>query len=136
MSGATYEKLDRPAADEHSDSPDDYAGRTSADVRQHDYETLTAEEEAGRLLGGSEKKAAKRREKRGSGKGRRRRLKGEESELMYEMEEGGPRASSDSSGNSSEVDLQKLGETQARQKVGGRRVLGQVCCKADSVSDE
>lgn len=37
---------------------------------------------------------------------------------MYEMEEGGRRSSSaESSGHSSEGDMQRLGETQARQKV-------------------
>ena len=135
MSGATYEKLDRPEADvsDASSSEEEYDGlshgpqRTSEDVRQHDQETLAAEEEAERLLAGGSEKASSRRAQRRDERRQRRRDRrmdrrkkkyGGESELMYQMEEGGPRDSSaESSERSNEVDMQRLAETQARHKV-------------------
>ena len=132
MANAAYEKLDAPVDDEFSDegsehdSPAQARARTSEDVRRRDQETLTREEEAERLLGGggekrhgkSPSRREKRQKKRASKREKRRSKRGEESEVMYEMEEGGPRSSSaESSGHSSEVDTQRLGEMQARQKV-------------------
>ena len=134
-----FEKYDKAEDDGSSESEDQYTGaspaqRTSDDVRRHDQDTLGAEEEAERLLGGQEEKRepasgtrlAKifarsdgedrpaRREKRRT---RRRARKEEKRELMYEMEEGGPRSSSaESSEHSSEVDMARLGEMQARSK--------------------
>lgn len=133
MSSAKYEKVD-PIEDgdaDLSDSNEEYdydttQDRTSEDVRRHDLETLTAEEEAERLLrpeskkklsqrGDDEKREARRQRRKERGSKRSKR-KGEENELMFTMEEGGPRASDESSGHSSEVDFQRLGEVQARQK--------------------
>lgn len=133
MSSATNEKVDRAGGDDFSGSEGDgYDGqpRTSEDVRRHDRETLTAEEEAERLLGGggseekasgfgqrfADRRAARRQRRREARREKRSRKKGgrEESELMYDMETG-HRSSSESS---SETDLRRLKETQARQKVG------------------
>lgn len=140
MSSGTYEKVRVAGGDDFSDSEGEDDGaqaRTSEDVRRRDRETLTAEEEAQRLLGGGggggekgsrigkfftrgegQTQETRRQSRRASRRERRRRKKGEESSVMYEMEEGGPRSSSaESSGHSSEVDMQRLGEVQARQKV-------------------
>lgn len=131
MSGSAYEKVDHEEDLSESDNDYDSADvpRTSEDVRRHDRETIAAEEEAERLLGrgdvqGSSKwfkrqedgdKEPSRRQKRRQRR-RRRKNGGEESELMYEMEEGGQRSSStESSGHSSEIDMQRLREVQARQ---------------------
>ncbi|KAK8213322.1 hypothetical protein M8818_002621 [Zalaria obscura] len=113
--------------------------RTSIDIRRKDRGIIEDEEEVEKLLsgdteakglrglfkrkeeGGDEvrlsnrerrqlEREAKREVKRESRKQRRHKKRGEESELMYEMEEGGHRESSESSGNSSEVDRQKLEE--------------------------
>ena len=138
MSGnAAFEKLDRPDSNDFSESENEYAAhnRTSEDVRRQDRETIGAEEEAERLLAGDEKSSrverlfkrradggeqdAKRQRRKESRRlKRRKRKEGQESELMYDME-GGHRSSDDSSGHSSEVDLKRLAETQAKQKVGG-----------------
>ena len=139
MASGAYEKYDRPEDDGFSGSDNEHhdsarAQRTSEDVRRRDQETLTAEEEAARLLGGErelsmpgggsrigtflgrsdgDRNEPRRKKKRA----RRKSRKEEKRELMYEMEEGGPRSSSaESSGHSSEVDLRRLGETQARWK--------------------
>lgn len=124
LNGPDDEELD----DDH-DEP-----RLSEDVRRHDNDTLTAEEEAERLLGGSEKasrstsnvqKSRRQHRKRDS----RRRDGGKDGELMYEMEEGGPRSSSaESSGHSSEIDMKALGETQAKQKKVGIDTIYQNTC--------
>lgn len=123
----------------------DENARTSAEIRRHDYDTLTAEEEAEEVLlrgtrahvnekaGGLAGRLFRRNEKlperdhdasvRVSRKSRRQRRRSgrkpdsEEASLMYEMEEARRRESAESSGNSSEVDLQKLGEVAASQKV-------------------
>jgi len=110
--------------------------RTSTNIRRHDKEILDNEEEVEKLLVGTQKPVGIRglfrrneeqgtevrisnRERRqlkkearrdGRRKKRRRKKRGEESELMYEMEEGGHRDSGESSGNSSDVDRQKLEE--------------------------
>ena len=139
MASGAYEKYDRPEDDDFSGSDNEHhdsaqAQRTSEDVRRHDHDTLTAEEEAERLLGGKQEQSLPGGSSRigklfgrseGDGKGPRRKRKRagrksrkeEKRELMYEMEEGGPRSSSaESSGHSSEVDMQRLGETQAKRK--------------------
>jgi hypothetical protein len=141
MDRQEYEKLDQADADnEHladsnAESEDEADPRTPGEVRRHDEETLTAEEEAERLLTGGADRGASRggrggrrrdgndgtfNEKRHTKRRKRRAARGgEEGELMYEMEEGGPRSSSaESSGNSSEVDMATLGQAQARHKVG------------------
>lgn len=115
MATSAYEKLDRPvdSDDPVSDSEQLRTPRSSEDARRHDQETLNAEDEAERLLGRAEKRTSPRRQK----KNRRRRRDGEkveESELMYAMEEGG-RTSESSSGNSSEIDLQRLRQVQGRK---------------------
>lgn len=135
MARTNYEKVDQTHADEAVDDSDYEAAsdnetlpRTSVDVRRRDHETLTAEEEAERLLSGpasgADRRLQRREDRRHARDDRRRerksnkRRKGEKRELMYEMEEGGPRSSSaESSRDSSEVDLAKLGETHARRKV-------------------
>lgn len=128
MARSAYEKLDRPADDGSSGSEDEINHlRTSEDVRMRDQETLTAEEEAERLLGsgnGAASSHQSRREVREQRRRERRREKKrsngqeEKRELMYEMEEGGPRSSSaDGSASSSEIDMHRLGEMQTRKKV-------------------
>lgn len=58
----------------------------------------------------------------------KRRRKEEESELMYEMEEGGPKDSSDSSSNSSEIDRQKLSDVDSSRAVCATKdALGVPC---------
>lgn len=135
MASNAYDKYDRPADSDESDNEYDGsapAQRTSEDVRRHDRETLGAEEEAERLLGGQkggaessrlgkifrrEGRDERRKKRRASRREARRARKGEKRELMYEMEEGGPRSSSaESSGHSSEVDMQRLGEVQGKLK--------------------
>lgn len=119
MASSAYAKLDRPVDSDNSENENEArTPRSSEEARRHDQETLHAEEEAERLLGGGGEKAAgqsapRRQKRRRKGGGNRE--KGE-SEQMYAMEEGG-RASESSSGNSSEVDLQRLREVQGR-KVG------------------
>ncbi|KAK5174340.1 uncharacterized protein LTR77_001420 [Saxophila tyrrhenica] len=122
MAVSAYEKLDRPNDDTSGSEGEHYVSRTSEDVRQHDRETLNAEEEAERLLvgdGSGKSQWGRKKEQRKD----RRRQKGrggeeaEKRELMYEMEEGGPRNSStESIGSSSEGDMQRLGEVQSRRK--------------------
>lgn len=128
MATSAYEKLDRPVDSDDSENENEVrTPRSSEDARRHDRETLHAEDEAERLLGGgggggsSEKAAGQRQPRR---QRRRRKGTGEkgESELMYAMEEGG-RVSESSSGNSSEVDLQRWREVQGR-KVGRHRTRG------------
>lgn len=132
MSSLSCQKLHPADAPDDFDVDDDLeetrAGRTSEDVRMHDRETLTAEEEAEKFLGGQEKEPSKigkifgrndepqqRRQSRRSK--RRRQNQTEKRELMYEMEEGGPRSSSaESIASSSENDFQRLGEVQARAR--------------------
>ncbi|TKA68102.1 hypothetical protein B0A55_08577 [Friedmanniomyces simplex] len=126
MARMGYGKVD---SDGDSEIEDEGLPRASGDVRRHDQETLAIEEEAEKLLAGGEKTAPggrngedgrARRQKR-----RRSARQPEKRELMYEMEEGGPRSSSaESSGNSSEADTARLGETQAERKGKRRRVCG------------
>ncbi|KAK4545645.1 hypothetical protein LTR36_002598 [Oleoguttula mirabilis] len=117
MARSDYEKVDGS----EGGSDDESLPRTSGEVGRHDEDTLTAEEEAEKLLGGRSRGVGSTlfgggdgrqdggRRKRGS----KRQRKGEKREVMYEMEEGGPRSSSaESSGHSSEVDMAKMGETQ------------------------
>ncbi|KYG43388.1 hypothetical protein M433DRAFT_71773 [Acidomyces richmondensis BFW] len=112
-------------------------GRTSTEIREHDHETLTAEEDAERLLVNQRRTGTVsslfrknsrddlRLSDKSKGRNRRRRGGGvERRELMYEMEEGGPRSSStESSGHSSEVDMGQLGVAQARQRQSKRSRL-------------
>lgn len=107
------------------------AARTSTDRRQHDRSIIEKEEEAEQLLAGQKVQNAgqaffrrqdrdanqvrisnkeRRRYKQEARRHRRGQEKGEESELMYEMEEGAHRDGSESSGNSSELDRRKLEE--------------------------
>ncbi|GAB7365916.1 hypothetical protein MBLNU230_g7244t1 [Neophaeotheca triangularis] len=106
--------------------------KSSADLRRHDQETLATEEDAERLLAGDEKgssgvfgehgaskrqrKSFRRKKRRGGGGSGGGGGGGEEKELMYDMEAAGGRSSGESSGNSSEVDMRRMGETMARQK--------------------
>lgn len=129
MSGASGHPIDKP--DSISGSEDEVyeeKARTSEDVRRHDRETLTAEEEAERLLGGeneekgasfgrrlADRREARRQRRREARRGKRkgRRGDGEGGELLYDTEHG-RRSSSESS---SEADLRRLKETQSMQKV-------------------
>ena len=133
MATSAYTKLDRP----NDDSDNGENARTSEDVRRHDRDTLNAEDEAEKLLGGegvgrSQADAESRRKKK-----RRRRRDGdggedEKREVMYEMEEGGPRSSSaESLVSSSEGDMQRLGEAQARRKVGQDFCIRYLCTADD-----
>ncbi|KAK3713491.1 hypothetical protein LTR37_008449 [Vermiconidia calcicola] len=127
------EKIEHAESSDEDENYHEDDTRTSEEAHRHDEETLTAEEEAERLLIGSSEKGSRngtlfkrndpetRRARSQGQKQRSKRKKGEvkeeESQLMYEMEEGGPRSSSgESSGHSSEVDMQRLGELQAGQK--------------------
>lgn len=129
MVRSEYEKVEQGDLDEPTGSDDEILPRASGEVRRHEEETLRQEEAAEKLLeddsagtgnrlihraeDGGAKQDGSRREK-----GSKARRKGEQREVMFEMEEGGPRSSSaESSGHSSEVDMAKLGETQARRKV-------------------
>jgi hypothetical protein len=129
MASSAFDRLDQPEEDDFSgldaERDESGGGRTSEDVRRHDHETLNAEEEAERLLGGEKEGESRlkalfkrdgesRSERKKSRRKRRREGRGEKRELMYEMEEGGPRSSS---AESSEVDMQRLGEMQAKRKV-------------------
>lgn len=143
MSGQQYEKVTPIDADTYSDASGsdisaDQAStrrrvRTSDDVRRHDRETLTAEEEAERLLSRDDQDASalssifKGDRTRRSGKawyeGRTARRKQEEEKeeeqeeaVLRDVEEGGRRHSAESSGESSEADMQKLGEVQSRRR--------------------
>ena len=127
MSSAKFAKLDQPeAADSSGSERDEYNGRISEEVRRHDEETLTAEEEAERLLGGgteksdgfgqrfADKREARRQKKREARREKRSRRKGgrDESETMYDME----KARRSSSESSSEADMRRLKQTQAQAK--------------------
>ena len=102
--------------------------RTSEDVRRHVEETLAAEEEAEKLLGGgseageksfsqrfSDRRDARRQRRRESRREKRNSRRGgkEGGELLYDTETGGRSSSEDAS----ETDMQRLKETQSRQKV-------------------
>lgn len=118
--------------------------RTSAELRQHDQRILESEEEIEKLItererkpgiramfrrkderandvavSDKERKQLKRDARRGR---RRRRKKGEESQLMYEMEEGGHRDSAESSGTSTERDRTTL-EKMRPSRLVGRQTL-------------
>lgn len=136
MSPKEYQPVGQGRSDDGSEDERIHS-RTSAEIREHDQETLTAEEDAERILDSkrrtgtvaslfrrddhsdiwlSEKTKRRARRKRGGGVERR--------ELMYEMEEGGPRSSSaESSGHSSEVDMARFGAAQAREKQSKRSRL-------------
>lgn len=131
-------------ASESEFSDDDTADgpRTSTDIRQHDRSIIEGEEEVEKLLAGKdessglkkmfrrkdssgnevkisdkERRQYKKEARREARHSRKKKRKEEESELMYEMEEGGPKDSSDSSGNSSEIDREKLGDVHTSRAV-------------------
>ncbi|KAK5129382.1 hypothetical protein LTR08_003542 [Meristemomyces frigidus] len=119
------------ASDEGSD--DESIPRTSREVRRHDMETMTTEEEAERLLGkpssgsrglfGRVEDDDVRHEARRAERGSKKRRRSEKSEPMYELEEGGPMSSgAESSGHSSEVDIATLHAVQATRKSKGSRL--------------
>ncbi len=102
--------------------------RTSTELAQYDRETLEEEEDGEKLIiaeSNARHTAFVRRVRDGERPRRIRRKKantwttGEEAkELMYEMEEGGPRLSrTPSSGNSSELDRDNTGRTHGQTKV-------------------
>ena len=120
-------------ADADSDSEGDPIvrhARNSIEVAEHDHEILDEEEEREKLLAGENTKDAprgffSRRHKGGqadvnkqTSRGLRRSRKkrkharggsrDEEGELMYEMEEGGPRSETSSLASSSSTELDKL----------------------------
>lgn len=144
MPEQTYEKVAPADGDAYSDSSgSDRAGeqrnstsstqrrpRASADERRRDQETLNAEEEAERLLTGEDGagdagglsaifgghgSARRTRGRFGSLEKREARRGGDDIRMI---EQGGHRSASEqSSGNSSEVDLQRLVQIQVRRKV-------------------
>lgn len=138
MPSQEYEKVAPVEADTYSDaSGSDISGdgdtnqarpirrrpRTSEDVRRHDRETLTAEDEAEQLLTSRDQDARGLNAifSRGVTSGRSWKDDDEkdEDDALYEMEQGGQRRlSGESSGESSELDMQKLGEVQSKRKVG------------------
>ncbi|KAI9741626.1 MAG: ectonucleotide pyrophosphatase phosphodiesterase [Cirrosporium novae-zelandiae] len=141
----------RSASDQETDSEDDevlLGARTSAEIVEHDLSILREEEERERLITGSNKnkglgirrifsgghdeepqikkmhKREQRKQRRRGERAARRKKKGktdEEGELMYEMEEGAFRDSSDSSGISSDIDYQKFSHTFNREKSSTRQ---------------
>lgn len=130
-----YEDVSPLTSDAGSDSEDDPVvkhARNSAEVAEHDRELLAEEEEREKLLtarstrdnprgffnrkgknnevdgdGGksSKRRGRKARKSRRNTKGSRH---DEEGELMYEMEEGGPRSETSSQASSSSAELDKL----------------------------
>jgi hypothetical protein len=103
--------------------------RTSTERRQHDYETLTGEEEAERLLLGGNDTASSKKSKNKSSSQRRkgllsrrpRRSNGtdDEGELLFKAEKGGRSSSEDSSdSNSRRLNVNPLKKISARGKVG------------------
>lgn len=131
MSLHKYEKLpghQENLRDSDADFSDSEAGlpRTSDDIRRHDLETITAEEEAERLLadnektggGGSanthngDKRLSLRRRRQGSWRSSRSEEEGERVDKV----EDGDRPSS--SVNSSEEDVSRLRSTQMNHQVG------------------
>ncbi|QIW96891.1 hypothetical protein AMS68_002409 [Peltaster fructicola] len=139
MAGQDYEKVAPADGDTRSDaSGSDISSehsasrssntrrrlRTSADVRRHDRETLTAEEEAERLLAGDEGGASalssifKSEGKQPWYKSRTARVDDveKEEEVLHDVEQGDRSHSIGSSRNSSEADLQKLGEVQSQRR--------------------
>ena len=145
----------------NDDDDDERQARTSLEVRDYDHATLTAEEEAERLLtaerygnarGGGlgilfngqedvEKNRAGQRQRRRARRSRNRKSRKDgaidekdESELMFKMEEGGRSSSaestaSNSSMDSSEVDLHRLGQVQATTRKKKKSSTLSRCCK-------
>ncbi|KAF2769531.1 Phosphodiest-domain-containing protein [Teratosphaeria nubilosa] len=139
MAREDYEKVEQDdAGSSEAGSGDETTSRTSNEARRHDHETLTAEEEAERLLLGGDRRArserrgearqrrdaarTQRREKRQKQRSRRRQRGNEcpEKEMIYDMEEG-----AESSSHSSEVDIGQFAEGRARQK---KKTLCSHCC--------
>jgi hypothetical protein len=107
--------------------------RTSTERRQHDYETLTGEEEAERLLlGGSEAAPGKKSKNKSSSQRKKgllsrrpRRSNGtdDEGELLFKAEKGGRSSSEDSSdSNSRRSNVNPLKTISARGKVSSLEV--------------
>lgn len=127
MARPDYEKVDHAASD---DSENETLPRTSGEVRRHDHDTLTAEEEAEQLLapsGGRARRLFGRGDRDSWQSGRstkksRAEHDNEKRELLYDTEEGGrgieSSESSESSRQSSELDLARLGEKHGRRTVG------------------
>ena len=137
MSLHRYESVHSQEAHRDSDEELEFSDnetevlRTSDDLRRHDQETISAEEEAERLLTGSEKDGrgltglfrrdgkpkdenrvpSKRRRKSSW----RRSRSGEDGELMYKVEEGGRSSSTDIS---SDEDSGSLQTTPEKHQVG------------------
>lgn len=150
---STYERINpqgEPLHDEldlsfDDQSDDEQNPRTSTEVRRHDQRIIEEDEEAEKLLieqrtskrkgffgrrndgherSGSEGAGRKMNEKRNSRRGNRN----GSGETLYEMEEGGQRNSGESSGHSSDVDLQRLLGTQQSLQVGPSVLLITVRC--------
>lgn len=130
-----YEKVERvePASESDDDDNDEEdevtLPRTSEEVRRHDMETLTAEEEAERLLTGSSSRGDRTKGRRdGERRGQRRRNKKRdgknrtEKEVMFRLEEGASQR--DSSQDSTELDMQLLGSARRKRKSRCAR-----CCR-------
>jgi len=128
------------SSDADNPSPDVRTSRELAEsdreVFEDDYEesidTVPSSHRAGlaRIFQGAAKPSdgqeqgnSRRKVRRASRKHRERRRRGEESELMYEMEEGGE-ASMSPSRDSSESDVHRLGRIQEDKRVYSRLLWG------------
>jgi len=96
----------------------------SEDVRRRDGEVTATEQESEQLLVSLEKvgqrQTSSNDEKRRDRRARRSSTnfgRGEERAPVYEVEEGPRSSSEDSMGDSSESDMMRLGDAQAKQKV-------------------
>lgn len=133
QSASLQDDLDLPFDDQ---SDDEQNSRTSTEIRRHDQRIIEEDEEAEKLLieqrntskkkgffgrrnGGHEGSGADGAGRRMNEKsnGRRKNRNGS-GQTLYEMEEGGQRHSGESSGHSSDVDLQRLLGTQQSLQVG------------------
>lgn len=132
----------RPGEDEHEDDDDSLDGRTIRNSAEYDHEVFeddyegqgTGTRQGGPAGGRKDYTSLKadsrdethniRKARRADRKFRKRRRREGESELVYEMEEGGPRGSSEEDERKSidsmaEADLKLLGDTTTRKS--GRR---------------
>nr|POF12979.1 putative pyrophosphatase/phosphodiesterase [Quercus suber] len=106
--------------------------RSSADVRRHDRETLTAEEEAERLLTGARAPRVKRERKRRKSRRKVARVR-EEKEVMFRMEEGAERDSSRETLRSSDSGTEGTGVDLKAMRKRGRKRSCVRCCKTVSL---
>jgi len=141
---STYERIEPPSAALEDDldlsfedqSDDEQNPRTSTEVRRLDQRIIEDDEEAEKLLieqrntpkrkglfghrndghkaSGADGSGRRMNEKRNNRGGNRN----GSGETLYEMEEGAQRTSGESSGHSSDVDLQRLLGTQQSLQVG------------------